>query len=48
MIVDFQHHYTPPELMEQGTEVGALRLDENGTPITASIHCLPICQHMCG
>jgi predicted TIM-barrel fold metal-dependent hydrolase len=32
MIVDFQHHYTPPELMEQGTEVGALRLDENGNP----------------
>src|SRR5262245_17288817 len=32
MIVDFQHHYTPPELMEQGTEAGALRLDENGNP----------------
>jgi len=32
MVVDFQHHYTPPELMEQGTEVGALRLDENGNP----------------
>ena len=32
MIVDFQHHYTPPELMEQGTDIGALRLDENGNP----------------
>src|SRR6266545_2630284 len=32
MIVDFQHHYTPPELMEQGTETGALRLDGNGNP----------------
>jgi predicted TIM-barrel fold metal-dependent hydrolase len=32
MIVDFQHHYTPPELMEQGTEAGALRLDQDGNP----------------
>jgi predicted TIM-barrel fold metal-dependent hydrolase len=32
MVIDFQHHYTPPELMERGTEVGALRLDENGNP----------------
>lgn len=32
MIVDFQHHYTPPELMEQGTEAGALRLDADGNP----------------
>jgi predicted TIM-barrel fold metal-dependent hydrolase len=32
VIVDFQHHYTPPELMEQGTDIGALRLDENGNP----------------
>jgi hypothetical protein len=32
MIVDFQHHYTPPELMERGTDIGALRLDENGNP----------------
>jgi predicted TIM-barrel fold metal-dependent hydrolase len=32
MVVDFQHHYTPPELMEKGTDVGALRLDENGNP----------------
>jgi predicted TIM-barrel fold metal-dependent hydrolase len=30
MIVDFQHHYTPPELMEGRT--GAVRLDENGNP----------------
>jgi predicted TIM-barrel fold metal-dependent hydrolase len=31
MIVDFQHHYTPPELMELSAG-GALRLDENGNP----------------
>ena len=31
MIVDFQHHYTPPELMEHSGG-GALRLDENGNP----------------
>jgi predicted TIM-barrel fold metal-dependent hydrolase len=30
MIVDFQHHYTPPELMER--EGNAVRLDENGNP----------------
>jgi len=32
MIVDFQHHYTPPELMEAGEENGNVRLDENGNP----------------
>ena len=32
MIVDFQHHYTPPELMEHGGGAGALRLDKNGNP----------------
>jgi predicted TIM-barrel fold metal-dependent hydrolase len=32
MIVDFQHHYTPPELMERGTGDGHVRLDENGNP----------------
>src|SRR5215467_10225287 len=31
MVVDFQHHYTPPELMERGG-AGILRLDENGNP----------------
>jgi len=31
MIIDFQHHYTPPELMETGG-VGILRLDEHGNP----------------
>ena len=29
MLVDFQHHYTPPELMEIGKGDGSLRLDEN-------------------
>src|SRR4051794_24711317 len=32
MVVDFQHHYTPPELMETGKSDGSLRLDENGNP----------------
>jgi len=32
MIVDFQHHYTPPELMERGGDAGTVRLDENGNP----------------
>ncbi len=32
MLVDFQHHYTPPELMETGKGDGSLRLDENGNP----------------
>src|SRR3954470_9304017 len=32
MIVDFQHHYTPSELMESRPGVGTLRLDENGNP----------------
>ena len=32
MIIDFQHHYTPPELMEQGSESSTVRLDERGNP----------------
>jgi predicted TIM-barrel fold metal-dependent hydrolase len=32
MIVDFHHHYTPPELMERGMGDGNIRLDENGNP----------------
>ncbi|HEX5507955.1 MAG TPA: amidohydrolase family protein [Pseudolabrys sp.] len=32
MIVDFQHHYTPPELMERGADASRLSLDENGNP----------------
>jgi predicted TIM-barrel fold metal-dependent hydrolase len=32
MIIDFQHHYTPPELMERGSGDGTIRLDENGHP----------------
>jgi uncharacterized protein len=32
MIVDFQHHYTPPELMERGAGAGTVRLDEDGNP----------------
>jgi len=31
MIVDFQHHYTAPELMERGG-AGILRLDQHGNP----------------
>src|SRR5262245_22210950 len=30
MVVDFQHHYTPPELMETGKAGGSIRADENG------------------
>ena len=30
MVVDFQHHYTPPELMETGKGDGTLLLDEAG------------------
>ena len=32
MVVDFQHHYTPPELMERGEGSGHIRLDKNGNP----------------
>jgi predicted TIM-barrel fold metal-dependent hydrolase len=32
MIVDFEHHYTPPELMERGADNGTVRLDERGNP----------------
>jgi hypothetical protein len=32
MIVDFQHHYTPPELMERGHGIGTFRLDKNVNP----------------
>src|SRR6476661_3753470 len=32
MVVDFQHHYTPPELMQRGKGDGTLRLDGNGNP----------------
>jgi predicted TIM-barrel fold metal-dependent hydrolase len=32
MVIDFQHHYTPPELMESGQGDGTVRLDENGNP----------------
>jgi hypothetical protein len=46
MLVDFQHHYTPPELMEIGK--GDLRLDENGNPKTGSTRCSPIYLRMCG
>jgi predicted TIM-barrel fold metal-dependent hydrolase len=31
MVIDFQQHYTPPELMKGGDAVSA-RLDENGNP----------------
>ena len=48
MVVDFQHHYTPPELMETGKGDGGLRLDENGIQIIGSIHCSPIVLRMCG
>ena len=33
MIVDFQHHYTPPELMEKGESPILTRLNANNDPI---------------
>jgi predicted TIM-barrel fold metal-dependent hydrolase len=32
MIIDFQHHYTPPELMERPGAERTVRLDEKGNP----------------
>jgi predicted TIM-barrel fold metal-dependent hydrolase len=32
MVVDFQHHYTPPKLMKGGQNDVSARLDENGNP----------------
>ena len=32
MVVDFQHHYTPAELMESGQGAGNLSPDESGNP----------------
>lgn len=32
MIIDFQQHYTPPELMERGSDTSPVRVDENGNP----------------
>ena len=33
MIVDFQHHYTPPELLKvTGDQRDSVRLDEDGNP----------------
>src|ERR1043166_911519 len=32
MIIDFQHHFTPQELMERGADSSAVLVDENGNP----------------
>src|SRR6266851_2502266 len=32
MIIDFQHHYTPPELQKAGPDAVSVRLDEDGNP----------------
>src|SRR2546423_14129713 len=32
MIIDFHHHYTPPELMRTGKDGSTVRLDEKGNP----------------
>src|SRR5215475_2894363 len=34
MIIDFHHHYTPPELMEDISCLGVTQLDENKNPIS--------------
>ena len=41
MVIDFQHHYTPPELMDSGEGDGTIRLDENGNPNYRFIRCSP-------
>ena len=33
MIVDFQHHYTPPELMDNSKDASLTRLNSNQDPI---------------
>jgi hypothetical protein len=33
MIVDFQHHYTPPELMDKSKDASLTRLNSNQDPI---------------
>jgi uncharacterized protein len=32
MIIDFQHHYTPPELYQGDADAASVRLDEDGNP----------------
>ena len=32
MIIDFHHHYTPPELMRGSKDGSTVRLDEKGNP----------------
>jgi hypothetical protein len=32
MIIDFHHHYTPPELMRTSQDGSTVLLDENGNP----------------
>ena len=47
MVVDFQHHYTPPELMETGKDDGSLRLDaKRKSELSGSIRCSPIFLRM--
>ena len=46
MVVDFQHHYTPPELMERGTPAFCASMSM-AIQITSSIRCWPIFPRMC-
>src|SRR5215831_9541521 len=32
MLIDFQHHYTPPELLQGSKDAASVQLDENGNP----------------
>ena len=47
MIVDFQHHYTPPELMERATDRGTVRPMRTAIPTIDLILCSPIFPRMC-
>ena len=47
MLVDFQHHYTPPELMERGKGDGSASM-QTAIQITGSIRYSPILPRMCG
>jgi hypothetical protein len=48
MLVDFQHHYTPPELMERSKGTVVFASTQTAIQITGSIRYSPILLRMCG
>jgi len=48
MIIDFHHHYTPPELMRGSKDGSTVRLDEKGNPNYRFNASSPIFPRMCG